>query len=97
MAIFQPVKISLIPHVIFESTSYFSFTVSNNLQCYQAQLLCTFLVQTLYTLFKSSPSKCKFLRFSSDRLENHQISNADFELVNQFLFKFCIILYCHDT
>ena len=32
------------------------------LQCHKIQLLCTFLGETLYTLFKRDQSKCKFFR-----------------------------------
>ena len=56
-----------------------------------------FLAQTFYTLFKRSQLKCKFLKFSSARVELRQISHVNFELASQFLFKFCIILHCHDT
>ena len=56
-----------------------------------------FLAQTLYTLFKRSPLKCKFLRFSSARVKICQIPHVNFELTSQFLFNFCIILHCHDT
>ena len=44
-----------------------------------------FLAQTLYTLFSSS------------RVKIRQIPHVNFELTRQFLFKFCIILHCHDT
>ena len=56
-----------------------------------------FLAQTLYTLFKRSPLKCKFLRFSSAPVKISQIHHVNFELTSHFLFKFCIILDCHDT
>ena len=55
------------------------------------------LAQTLYTLFKWSPLKCKFWRFSSAPVKIRQILYVNFELTSQFLFKFCIILHCHDT
>ena len=56
-----------------------------------------FLAQTLYTLFKRSPLKCKFFRFSSARVKICQIPHVNFELTSRFLFKFCIILHCHGT
>ena len=56
-----------------------------------------FLAQTLYTLFKRSPLKCKFLRFSSAWDKLRQILYVNFELTSQFLFKFNITLHCHDT
>ena len=57
----------------------------------------SFLPQTLYTLFKRSPLKCKFFRFSSARAKLPQIPYVNFELTSQFLFRFSIILHCHDT
>ena len=54
------------------------------------------LAQT-YTLVNSSLSKCKFLRFWNARVTIIQIPHANCELINQFLFKFCFILHCHDT
>ena len=56
-----------------------------------------FLAQTLYTLVKCNLLKCKFLRFSSARVKICPIPLVNFELTSQFLFKFCIILHCHDT
>ena len=91
------VKIRQIPHVIFESTSQFSFKCCINIQCHQAKLPILFLAQILCTLFKRSPLKCKFLRFSSVQVKNRQIPHVNFELSSQFLFKFCIYCHCHDT
>ena len=51
-----------------------------------------FLAQTLCTLVKSSPLKCKFFRFLSVRVKIRQIPHINFELKSQFLFKFYIIL-----
>ena len=56
-----------------------------------------FFAQTLYTLLKSSPLKCKYLRFSSARVKIRQIPHVSFELTSQFLFEFYIILQCHET
>ena len=56
-----------------------------------------FLAQALHTFVKSSLLMCKFLGFSSGRVKIWQISHANIELTSQFLFKFCIILHCHDT
>ena len=89
-------KICKILHVIFESTSQFSFKFCNNLHCNQIWLLYTFLARKLYTMVKSSPLNCKFLRLSSAQLKIYQITHVNFELTSQFLFKFCIILHCHD-
>ena len=41
--------------------SQFSFKFCTNFQCHQTYLLCSFLAQLLYTLFKRNPLKCKFL------------------------------------
>ena len=59
------VKICQIPHVIFGSTSQFSFKFFINLECNQTYLLCTFCAEALYTLVKSIRLQCKFLRFTS--------------------------------
>ena len=56
-----------------------------------------FLAQTLCTLVKSSPLKCKFFRFSTVHVKIRQIPHVNFELTSRFLFKFCIILHYHDT
>ena len=54
-----------------------------------------FLAQTLYTFVKSSLLKCKFFGLSA-RVKICQIPCGNFEQTSQFLFKFCIILHCHD-
>ena len=56
-----------------------------------------FLAQKLCTLFKRSPLKCKFLRFSSARVKICQIHHVSFELTSQFHFKFFIIIQCNYT
>ena len=91
------VKICQIPYINFELTSHFLFKFCIILPCNNIKLLYTYLAQTLYVLFKRSPLKCKFLRFSSARVKICQIPHVNFELTSQFLFKFCIILHCHDT
>ena len=60
------------------------------------ELLCTFLDQTLHTFHGRDQSKCKFLRLLSARIKIHQIL-VSFETTNQFFFKFCINLQCHET
>ena len=52
------------------------------------------LARTLYTFFKRSPLKCKFLRHSSE-CSGPNSSNCDvnFERTSQFFFKFCSILH----
>ena len=92
-AVFQPVnKIFQKPQVSFLSNlaSIFSAIKHNS------PIL--FVAQTLYTLVKSNLlKKCKFLEFSSVRVKVCQIPHVNFELTSQFLFKFGIILDCHDT
>ena len=46
---------------------------------------------------KSSPLKCRFLRFLSAPVKICQHPPVSFELKSQFLFNFCIICHCHDT
>ena len=59
---FMPIYICQILDVIFESASHFSFKFCINLPCHQTRLLCTFLVQTLYTLVKGAIRR-NFFRF----------------------------------
>ena len=40
---------------------------------HERQLFCNFLAQTLYTLVRRSPLKCKFFRLSSARVKIRQI------------------------
>ena len=75
----------------------FSFKFCINIQCHQTQLPYTFLAQKLYTLVKGSQLKCKCLRFLSARIKIRRTPQVDFELTNQFLFNFGIILHCHDA
>ena len=56
-----------------------------------------FLAQKLCTLVKSSPLKCKFLRFTSVRVKIRQVPHVNFERTSHFLVNFCTILHCHDT
>ena len=55
------------------------------------------LAQTLYTLVKSSPLKCKIFRLLSTRVKIRPIPYVNFETTSQILFKFFIILQCHST
>ena len=67
-------------YVIFESTSRFPFKFCINIQCHQTWLFCIFLAPTLYTLVKSIPLKCIFLRFSSAQIKICQIPHVNFEM-----------------
>ena len=61
------------------------------------KLLCTSLAQALYILVKISPLKGKFLSFLSAWVKIRQIPHINFELTQQFFFKYCFILHFHDT
>ena len=91
------VKITQIPHVIFQSTSQFFFKFCITLQCHEIQPPCTFLAQTLYTLVKSSSLKCNFLRLLSSRVKICQIPYVNFEMTSQsssdFLSFLSVITY----
>ena len=82
---------------ILESTSQFSLKFCINFSAIKHNSSILFLAQALYTLVKSSLLTCKFLRFLSVQVKICQIAHANFELTSQYLFKFCIILHCHDT
>ena len=90
------VKICQIPYANFETTSRFLSKFCIPLQFHERLFLCTFLAQTIYTLLKRNPLKWKCLRFSSAWVKICQIPHFNFEMTSQFLFKFCIILHCHD-
>ena len=81
----------------FPNHKSFFFKFSITLQCHERWFLCTFLSQTLYTLLRRSPLKCKFLRLLSVRVKIRQILHVNFEETSQFLIKFCVILLCHNT
>ena len=92
IAIFQPVNENFQKaQVSFPSNVVSVFSASKH----NSRIL--LLAQTLYTLFKRSPLKCMFLRFSSARAKLDQIPFVNFELTSQFLLKFSIILHCHDS
>ena len=56
-AIFQLVKICQIRHVIFESTSHFSFKFCINAQCHQTKLLCIFFISNIIYFVQKQPMK----------------------------------------
>ena len=60
-------------------------------------LLYFFLAQRSCTLFKRSPLKCKFLRFSSAQVKIRRIPHVIFESKSQFSFKCCINIQCHQA
>ena len=89
-------KIYLIPHVIFESTSQFSFKFVSIFSAIKHNSFILFLAQTLHTLFKRSPLQCKFLRFLSSLVKIRHIPHVNFELASQFLFN-CESMSWHIT
>ena len=56
-----------------------------------------FFSSNIYTFLKRSILKWKCLRLSSARVKIRQIPHVNVKMTSQFLFKFCIILLCHDT
>ena len=89
-------KICQIPHLIFQITSQFSYKLCITFQCHEIQLLCTFSAQTLYTLIKSSPLKCKFLGLLSSQVKIYQIPSILKQQVNSssdFSSLFSVITY----
>ena len=90
------VKFCQIPYANFEMTSRFLSKFCIPLQFHERLLLSAFLAQRIYTLLKRSSLKWQFLRLSIARVKIDQIPHFNFELRSKFLFKFCIILHCHD-
>ena len=68
----------------------FKFCISFSAIKHNSSIL--FLAQALYNFAKSSLLKCKILGLPSARVKIFQIPHINFELISQFLFKFCIIL-----
>ena len=62
------------------------------LQFHERLFLCSFSVQTIYTLPDRSPTKWTFLRLSNAWVKICQIPYANFETTSRFLSKFCIPL-----
>ena len=60
----------------------FVFKFCITLQGRETELLGTFLAQALYTSFKRSPLKCRFLRLLSARVKICQIPHVNFEMTS---------------
>ena len=90
------VKIHQIPHMPFETTSWFlsKFWISFSFMKDYSSVL--FLAQAIYTLLKKSPLKWKFFRLTSAQVKICQISYANFETTRRFLSKFCIPLQFYE-
>ena len=80
-----------------ESTSQFYFKFCINLPCHQTYLLYTFFSSNIIYFGQKQLIKVQIFEILECLGQNFQISHVNFELTNQFLFKFCIILHCHDT
>ena len=87
-------QIFKIPHVIFESTSQFSFKIFS---AKHSSSVLFFTSKYIIYFGQRSQLKSKFFRFSSARVKIRQIPHVSFEMTSQFLSKFCIALHCHDT
>ena len=102
------VKFCQIPYANFETTSRFLSKLCIPLQFHERLLLCTFLAQTIYTLVKRSPSKCKrlrlralrskFIKFVMSILKWQVNSSSDFEsffivMTHNFSVDFDLILF----
>ena len=83
-------KICQIPYANFETTSGFLCEFCIPLQFHERELLCTFLVQTIYTFLKKNPLKWNFLRLSSAHMKIRQIPHVNFVMASHILFKFCV-------
>ena len=57
------------------------------------------LSSKLYTLVKSSPLKCIFLRFPSAQVKICQVPHVNFQLTTQLLFNFAshFIVVAHNS
>ena len=60
---------NIIFNYLCENSPNYLFHFWNHKSFLTTQLPCIFLAQTLHTFYKSSPSKCKFSRFSLIRLK----------------------------
>ena len=86
------VKFCQNPYGNFETTSRFVSKFCISLEFQERLFLCSFLIQTIYTLLNRSPLKSTFLRLTSAQVKICQISCVDFETTRRFLSKFCIPL-----
>ena len=87
------------PHVIFESTSQFSFKFCINPQCHQTQLFCAFSAQALCTWVKRSQLNCKFLKHLSARVKICQIlvSTLKRQVNSSLNFASFLIVVIHNS
>ena len=84
-------------HVIFESTSHFSFKFYINTQYHQTQILCTFYCSNIIYFGQKQPIKVQIFEIFKCSGQNLSNSSCQFWDDSQFLFNFCTILHCHDT
>ena len=88
------VEIRQIPHVIFESTSQFSFKCCINIQCHQTKLPYTFFSSKIMYFNQKKPIKAQIF---SAQVKIHQVPHVIFESTSQFFFKCCIINQYHQV
>ena len=67
-----------------------------SLFCFMKDYSSVLLAQKIYTLFKRSPLKWRFLRLLTARVKFCQIPYAYFKKASRFLPKFCIPLQFHE-
>ena len=80
-------KICLMPHVIFQTTSQFFFKFCITSQCHEIKLLYTFLAQTFNNLVKTSPLKCNsFSDFLSFFIVMTHNSSVNFKFIHFLLW-----------
>ena len=75
----------------------FPSNVASIFSAIKQKSLILFLDKRSCTLFKRSPLKCKFLRFSSAQVKIRQIPHVIFESTSQFSFRCCINIQCHQA
>ena len=84
-------EILRIPYGHFSLSVIFSSGFASLFSIMKQNSSVLFWLKKSYNLFKKSPLKCAFLSLFSARVKIRQISHINFEMANQFLFKFRII------
>ena len=84
-------EILCIPYGHFSLSVIFSSGFASLFSIMKQNSSVLFWLKKSYNLFKKSPLKCAFLSLFSARVKIRQISHINFEMANQFLFKFRII------
>ena len=84
-------EILCIPYGHFSLSVIFSSGFASLFSIMKQNSSVLFWLKKSYNLFKKSPLKCAFLSLFSARVKIRQIPYINFEMANQFLFKFRII------